>query len=140
MYTSDIILLIILLGYTIFGAWRGLIATVCNLVFSIAAWIGAAIFAGVLSDTFPWLAVFIVVFVLINLLSHVVIKVLDLAAKLPLIRTANRLLGGLLGFVHGAVVLVVICSIAASLGIIHLQDLPKDSLLAVFAGFQSMPV
>lgn len=53
------------------------------------------------------LAVFVLVKVAVWLLSHI----LDLVSHLPVIRTANRLLGGLLGAIYGVLILYVILAV-----------------------------
>lgn len=53
------------------------------------------------------LAIFVLVKVAVWLLSHV----LDLVSRLPVIRTANRLLGGLLGAIYGILILYVILAV-----------------------------
>ena len=133
MNISDIILLIILAVFTILGGVRGLMATLLGLAVSLFAWIGSAIAAGALAGQFPWLAVFILCFIFIHAAGILLIRVADLAAKLPVIGALNALLGALLGFLRGSILLAVICSIGRTLGIISAEVMAQGGLLALFA-------
>ncbi len=52
--------------------------------------------------------VFIILFVVINILLSVVIKATSVINKIPLIGTLNEFLGGVMGLVHGVVVIFVV--------------------------------
>ena len=133
MNIADIILLVILAVFTIAGGVRGLMATLLGLAVSLFAWIGSAIAAGALSDQLPWLAVFVICFVLIHVAGALLIRAADLAAKLPLVGAVNALLGAFIGFLRGAVLLAVICSLGRTLGIISAEVMANGGLLALFA-------
>lgn len=119
MAIIDVVFLLILFGFVLFGFWFGLIHTLGSLlgtvfgVFLASRWYdGAAVwaqgkFAG---DLNVWkVIVFIVLFILINrligLLFYILEKTFGIIANLPFIKSINRLSGALLGFFEGAVVI-----------------------------------
>jgi uncharacterized membrane protein required for colicin V production len=54
---------------------------------------------------------FVVVLVLSYILLMVVVKLIDKFFKLPLLKTANKLLGGILGAVKGIILVFLLCVI-----------------------------
>ena len=73
---------------------------------------------------------------IVNGLSYVLVYILNLIAGLPILKTANKLTGGLVGFVKGLVfiwilflILTVLCS--TEIGKTSLELIEKDSLLSV---------
>ncbi len=54
---------------------------------------------------------FVIVLALAYILLMVVVKIIDKAFKLPLLKTANNLLGGLLGAVKGVILVFLLCVI-----------------------------
>lgn len=119
MAIIDFIFLLILFGFILFGFWFGLIHTLGSLlgtilgVFLASRWYeGAAVwaqgkFAGSLN---VWkVIIFIVLFIIINrlvgLLFYILEKTVGLVAKLPFLKSIDRLAGAVLGFFEGAVVL-----------------------------------
>lgn len=138
MDVLDIIILVILAVFTIAGAVRGLMATLLGLAVSLFAWVGSAMAATALSGQFPWLAVFVVCFLVIQVAGTLLIRVADLAAKLPVIGFLNGALGALLGFLRGAVLLAVICSLGSALGLIGPELTARSGLLALFSSLMGM--
>ena len=53
--------------------------------------------------------IFLILYILIIVLIKLITNTLNLVAKLPLLSSANKLLGGVLGFVKGLVIVCIIC-------------------------------
>lgn len=119
MAIIDFILLLVLFGFVLFGFWFGLLHTLGSLlgtllgVFLASRWyddiavLAQGKFAGSLN---VWkVIVFILLFIIINrlvgLLFYILEKTVGLAAKLPFLKSIDRLAGAVLGFFEGAVVL-----------------------------------
>lgn len=119
MVLIDFILLLILFGFVLFGFWFGLLHTLGSLlgtllgVFLASRWYEAAAlwaqgkFAG--SPNVWKVIIFILLFILINrligLLFYFLEKTIGLVARLPFLKSIDRLAGAVLGFFEGAVVL-----------------------------------
>ncbi len=122
MTLIDIVLLILLGGFVLFGFWFGLIHT-------IGALFGVLIGAGIATRYFDvaaqWIhpysggpinvvrmVVFIILFILINRLVgfvfYVINKTFKFAMMLPFLAGINRLGGAVLGLVEGALILGLI--------------------------------
>lgn len=56
------------------------------------------------------ISAFIVLFLILRMLLAILFKVLDTASKLPIINSANKLLGGLLGAVNVLFIIYIICA------------------------------
>lgn len=115
MPTVDLILLIILGGFILYGFWFGLIHTLGGLVGVIIASIvstrlyapvadwAQAIFGG--SENIVKVIVFIILFILITrivgFLFFIVDRIFNFISVLPFLKTINRLAGSVLGFIEG---------------------------------------
>ncbi|RJO59419.1 CvpA family protein [Candidatus Parcubacteria bacterium] len=125
MNTTDIILLILLFGFVWAGFWYGLIQTLGGIVgviagaviagrtYAVAAgWLGGA---GARAGLAEWLA-FSVIFVIVNravaMATGSVGKILNVVKVVPLVGSANRLGGALVGLVEGLLVLGLIIAMA----------------------------
>ncbi len=118
----DIILLIIIGGFAMFGFWFGLIHTLGSLLGTVfGAYLAARFYepmAGWLINITGWdgnvtrVAMFIVAFLIINRLVGFVFWIVDktssIITKLPFINSLNRFLGLILGVFEGAVTLGLI--------------------------------
>jgi len=117
MTIFDLILLIILGGFTMFGLWFGFIHTLGAIIGTFAG----AFFAGLWYDNVAYvmealfghpnlmkILSFIVIFILINRIVgfgfYVLDKIFDFLNFVPFLRSINRLLGGILGFFEGVLV------------------------------------
>lgn len=79
---------------------------------------------------------YVLAYILATIGIRIVVYILNLIAGLPILKTANKLTGGLLGFVKGLVfiwilflILTVLCS--TEIGKTSLELIEKDSLLSV---------
>lgn len=118
----DLILILIIGGFTLFGLWFGMVATLGSLVgtvfgvFLASRWY--ALPAGWLINITGWDAnfskvlVFIVLFLIINRLIGFVFYTIDksfsIITHLPFINSLNHLLGGIFGFLEGVVALGIV--------------------------------
>jgi len=122
MEVADLILLIIIGGFGLFGLWFGLVHTLGSLMGTIlGAYLASRyydVMAGWLMNltgwegNFPKVLMFIVAFILINrlvgILFVVVDKILSIFTKMPGIRGLNHILGMVLGFFEGAITIGLI--------------------------------
>ena len=117
MVLLDLILLLILGGFVLYGLWFGLVHTFGVLIGTVA---GAFLAARWYDDVASWfsfgkdsniakVACFLILFVLINrlvgLAFWLVDKIFSVLTALPFLKTINRLLGAILGFFEGVLVL-----------------------------------
>lgn len=79
---------------------------------------------------------YVLAYILATIGIRIVVYILNLIAGLPILKTANKLTGGLVGFVKGLVfiwilflILTVLCS--TEIGKTSLELIEKDSLLSV---------
>src|SRR3989344_1762067 len=115
----DLILILILFLFIAFGFALGLIQTIGALVgVVLGAWFAGLYYEPVGAWLAPYLLnhentarviAFIVIFTLINRLSglafHIISKIFNLISIIPFTKIINRLLGALLGFLEGTLVL-----------------------------------
>ncbi len=107
----DLILLLGVFTFVIFGLWWGFIHAVGALVGNIFGVLvaGHYVAAGTFG-TSGWARViaFIVIMVLVNrvigIVFWVIEKIFKIVAIIPFLTTFNRLLGGLLGFIEGTII------------------------------------
>lgn len=115
----DVVLLIILGCFALFGLWFGLIHTLGALVGTIIGALAAGYYydgwAQYLSAAFGgglnvWrVIVFLVIFTVVNRLIGLVFYILErifrIVSIIPFLKSINRLAGGILGFIEGALVI-----------------------------------
>lgn len=115
----DIILLIILGGFTLFGLWFGFIHTLGSLLGTVAGAFVASHYYGPIanwvhsltggSENLVKVIVFVLVFTIANRLVGfafwIVEKIFNILKVIPFLSTINRLLGGILGLFEGSLVL-----------------------------------
>lgn len=137
----DIVLLIILGGFALFGLWFGAIHTFGALVGTIAgAFIAGHKFAAValffqekLGGSLPiwkivaFLLIFTVVNRLVGLLFYILEKIFNLLTIIPFLKTINRLAGAILGLTEGALVIGLTLHMA---GVIPVASWFAEKILA----------
>ena len=88
--------------------------------------------AGAVAEVVAGVLVFVVAFLVILVLWFLLGRVLDLAAKLPVIHGLNRLLGGLFGLLKGALVLFLAAWVVRLLGNVIPQETVEHTVLLRF--------
>jgi len=118
MTIFDVILIIILGGFVMFGFWFGIIHTLGAIVGTFAG----AFFAGLWYDKLAtWLTAifghpnmmrifaFVFIFIIINRLIgfgfYILDKIFNFLSVVPFLKTISRLIGGVLGFFEGLLVI-----------------------------------
>ncbi|MBI5729318.1 MAG: CvpA family protein [Candidatus Magasanikbacteria bacterium] len=119
MSLFDLVLLLIIGGFALFGLWFGVVATLGSLVGTVfgvylasrwyvvpATWL---INATGWNANFSNILVFIILYLIINRLIGFIFYIIDksfsIITHLPFINSLNHLLGGLFGFIEGVVAL-----------------------------------
>jgi uncharacterized membrane protein required for colicin V production len=112
-------LLVLLFGFVLFGLWFGFIHALGSLLGTV---VGALIAGRLYEPIASWISsatswdanvlrvvCFLVIFVVVNrtlgLLLYVVERIFRFLSIIPFVRTIDRLLGGILGFLEGVFVL-----------------------------------
>ncbi len=121
----DVILILIVFSFGLVGAFLGFIQTLGALVGTVAgifvasraavpfgAWLSEVTGAEVLPTILSFILVFLIVSRLVGLIFWVVEKAFNIISIIPFLKTANRLLGGFLGFLEGLVVVASVVYIA----------------------------
>lgn len=154
----DLIILFILFIGIIKGMKRGFVLQLFHIVGFIAAFItailyyddlaskltlwvpypefpegeGWAIFMGnmPLEPAFYNAVAFILIFVAVKIVIQIIASMLDFVAELPVLKSLNHLLGGVLGFIENYIVLFIFIYIAALTPLVFLQNSLDNSLLA----------
>lgn len=122
MNLFDIGLILTLVLFAVFGAWRGFVRELVSLLTwaaaAVAAWAFAddvaALFKSVtqeaaLRQTLAFVVIFVAVFIVGMIISYVLHRFVNRSAGL---RSANRITGGMLGVVRGAAVVVAVFLLA----------------------------
>lgn len=118
----DLVLLIIIGGFALFGLWFGLVHTLGSLLGTILGVFLATRYYAPMAEwlvnitgwggNFPKVITFIIAFIIINRLVGfgfwIVDRLLSVFTKLPFISGLNRLLGAAFGFFEGVLVLGII--------------------------------
>ncbi len=136
----DIILLVIVGAFVLFGLFFGLIHTLGSLIGAIIGIALASRFVEPTVEMFGFLVgdgsagriiVFIILFIivsrLVGLVFWVLEKVFGFVSFIPFAKSLNRLLGGIFGFIEGVIVVGVILFYS-------MQVLPEDTLLTLLEG------
>lgn len=137
----DIVLIIILGGFVLFGLWFGAIHTLGALLGTVAgAFIAGHKFAVAanfiqshIGGSLPvWkIVAFLIIFTVVNrlvgLLFYILEKIFNLLTVIPFLKTINRLAGALLGAVEGALVIGLTLHMA---GVIPLASWFAEKILA----------
>jgi uncharacterized membrane protein required for colicin V production len=136
----DIILLVIVGAFVLFGLFFGLIHTLGSLIGAVIGIAVASRFVEPTAEMFSFLVgdgsggkiiVFILLFIIVSRLVGLVFwileKVFGFVSIIPFAKSLNRLFGGIFGFIEGVIVVGVILFYA-------MQVLPEDTLLTVLEG------
>lgn len=141
MNAFDYLLIAVLVAFAVTGALRGFVLEVLSLIlWPLAAFIAwlladqiAASFTGMISDpslrmVAAFVLVFLVVFVIGTVAIFLVHRVLPLRGAL---RTPNVVLGGVVGFARGGIIIVIVFLVA---GITSLPQRPwwRESMLTPY--------
>ncbi len=117
MLLIDIILALLLLGFVGAGAKDGFVHTLGRLIGAIIGYVVAkawflkvSFFLGLfMSDGWARLLSFAFIFIAVSRLSGIILKLLDGAFSIlkiiPFLKTANNLLGGIIGFFEGIIIM-----------------------------------
>ncbi len=133
MSTIDLIFLITLGGFTLFGLWFGLIHTLGALVGTI---LGAIVAGNYYEPVAEWsgflfgdhenlarLVCFLLIFIIVNRLVgfifHLLDKAFNIITKLPFLNAINRLAGAVLGFMEGILIIGMFVYIASRFPLIE---------------------
>ncbi len=123
----DLILLLVLIGFTWFGFWNGLIQTLGGILSVVLAVFIASRWYDVialkilpllgdklnLSRLLGFILVFILARFIILLLIKVLDKIFDFLTFIPFLKTINRLAGATLGLIEGGLILGLILYFSA---------------------------
>lgn len=112
MHPIDILFITILVGFTLWGLWFGLLHSLGSLVGTAVGALLAAKFYGRFAESMwgkviSFIALFVISSKLVGLIFYLIERAFKLATIIPGLKTVNRVLGAALGFVEGAVVLGV---------------------------------
>ena len=88
-----------------------------------------------LAQPVAWWAVYGLSFCLILLVWELVSKLLDLVAKLPVLNLANRLMGGGVGLLKGALVVGLVCVLVLRFGLVTAAETQESVFLQFFSNF-----
>jgi len=123
----DVIFLIVLSGFALFGLWFGLVHTLGSLVGTI---IGTYLASRWFDDVAVWaqgnfsgsinvwkVIAFILVFIIINrligFLFHILENIFGVITRLPFIQSINKLAGAILGVFEGSIIIGAFVFIAS---------------------------
>lgn len=139
MNTFDYVMLLVLLAFAVTGAIRGFVLEVLSIVLwplsALIAWLladqAAGIFASIIGEpALRIVAAFVLIFILVFIVGTVVVYLIHRALPLRgVLRKPNVMLGGVVGLVRGAIIIVIVFLVA---GITSLPQRPwwRDSALA----------
>ncbi len=122
----DLVAILIVVLCAWIGAKRGFIKTITGtiaLILSIAASNLISRFLPDIPKDTTFLIILIVAFILLNMILSLIFKIINLAAKLPVISTINKLLGLICGIVFGVLVITAVGLYLVSSKTISLQVL-----------------
>lgn len=141
MNAFDYLLIVVLVTFAVTGALRGFVLEVLSLILwplaAFIAWLfadGVAVwFKGWIGDpqlrtVAAFVAVFLAIFIVGTVMVYLIHRALPLRGAL---RTPNVMMGGLVGIVRGAVIIVIVFLVG---GITSLPERPwwRESLLAPY--------
>jgi len=147
----DLVIIIFLSGFVFYGFFFGLIRTVGSIIsLALGIWAASHYYAFVFAflktwflgyDTFGRAFAYIVIFIIVNRLAMIGFSVLNstynLISIIPFLKTFNRLLGAIFGFLEGSFLMAVLVYFAvsyASLPLVGgwLAELLVKSRLAIY--------
>ncbi|MDO8581605.1 MAG: CvpA family protein [bacterium] len=113
----DVILILIVFGFLLFGLWFGLIYTFGALIGTVVGAFIAGQFYTIVPGTLPRLAAFIIIFLIVSRLVGFGFSLLDKAfhilSIIPFLKSINRLGGGIFGLLEGVLVVGTILIVAS---------------------------
>ncbi len=138
IFNPDVFLFVVLFGFTMFGWWVGVIHAIGSVVGTVAGAFVATHYNNQITDwvlskmDFPestaHVLVFFITFFIVNRLVGLVFWMIDRSVKfarfIPFLKSINRMLGAMFGFVEGVLVL--------GLGIAYLSAFPFGAGLTQF--------
>lgn len=135
----DYVLLVLLAAFTVTGAIRGFVLEVLSIILwplsALIAWVladqGAVLFESLIGEPrLRVVAAFVLTFILVFIVGTVAVYLIHRALPLRgILRKPNAMLGGLVGLLRGAIIIVIVFLVA---GITALPQRPwwRDSVLA----------
>lgn len=124
----DFILLAVLLVFVVSGFRRGFVRSLLELAGYLLALVASATYSGTLAEKLlPFVSKVkqldpfglvvlrvlsaVLIFVVLQILVHLIVGVADKIFRLPVLHQINSLLGGILGFAKGCLVALLVCTI-----------------------------
>lgn len=89
--------------------------------------------ARAIAQTVAEVVIFILAFILLLIVWALISRLLDLAARLPIIKTLNRLLGGLVGLIQGALVLFFVAWLLRIWNVVPADVMDATTIFKFFA-------
>ncbi len=141
MNAFDFVMIVVLLAFAVTGALRGFVLELLSLILwplsASIAWLfadaGAEFFKSLISDAqLRLVAAFVAVFVVVFIIGTIVVYFIHRALPLRgMFRKPNALLGGVVGFVRGGIIIVIVFLVA---GVTPLPQRPwwRDAALAPY--------
>ena len=141
----DVIFIIIILFFTFNGLRKGLVKVIGGILGILVGIYFAGLFYLQFSE---WLQTvtqmfgsmesnivsFIVVFIIVNRFFALIIFLLDRIVSIPIINSINKLLGGILGFLQGALIVTLIVIVLTNLGsFVGTDNIISNSLIAPYS-------
>lgn len=110
----DIILILIIAGFTFFGFWFGLLRALTSLIaFVVGTYLASILYTPITERFFAdlgsgqkmflYIALFFVISKVLFLIFDIFERTIGLFTKLPFVKTINKLLGVIFGFTEGIV-------------------------------------
>lgn len=141
----DVILLAALAAFVVAGFRRGFVRSLLELAGYLLALVASASYSGALAQKLipvlskvkqlgPLTGVTarilstVLIFVVLQILVHILVGVADQLFRLPVLHQINALLGGVLGFAKGCLVLLLVCTVARMLLPAAAAVKPNDSM------------
>lgn len=138
MSLPDFVMILVIFGFGAFGFAIGLIQVVGGLVGVVAAaWAGAYFYQPIGAKLAPYfmdntttamvvafIAIFLIVNGVVGLGFHILNRIFNILSFIPFLKSLNRLAGGLLGLLEGALLLGIVLQFAS-----QLSPLPWVNLL-----------
>lgn len=157
---ADIILVVLLIFGVLMGLKRGFVLQLFHLAGFIVAFVAAALYYDDLGSRFSlWIpypelpeehtwasflqsmplengfynaVAFAVIFFSVKIIMQIIASMLDFVASLPILRSVNKLLGGVLGFLEVYLILFVVLYILALTPLVQIQEFINSSSIAWF--------
>lgn len=124
----DLILLAVLIVFVVSGFRRGFVRSLLELAGYLLALVASAAYSGILAEKLVPLVSkvkqvdplgrvvirilsAVLIFVVLQVLVHLLAAVADGLFRLPVLHQVNALLGGVLGFAKGCLVLLLVCTV-----------------------------